>query len=50
MAEGGEIVCTETVYQFPGVAEVIEKTGLQAHPDQALLKGVGNPITFYRLR
>jgi len=29
---------------------VIEKTGLQVTADQALLKGVGNPITFYRLR
>jgi class 3 adenylate cyclase len=49
-AEAGEIVCTEAIYHASGVAEAIEKAGLQVHPDQALLKGVGNPVTFYRLR
>jgi class 3 adenylate cyclase len=50
VAEAGEIVCTEAIFHAPDVAAVIEKAGLQVHPDQALLKGVGNPVTFYRLR
>lgn len=50
MADGGEIVCTEAVYQSPSVMDVIQKAGLHPSPDQALLKGVGNPVTFYRLR
>jgi class 3 adenylate cyclase len=50
VAEAGEIVCTEAVYHAPHVAEVIKKAGLEANEDQALLKGVGSPVTFYRLR
>lgn len=49
-AEAGEIVCTEAVYDAPGVDGVIERMGLVATPDQALLKGVGNPVVIYRLR
>lgn len=49
VAEAGEIVCTEGVYHAPDVAAVIQKAGLKAQPDQALLKGVGSPVTFYRL-
>jgi class 3 adenylate cyclase len=49
VAEAGEIVCTESVYQAPEVAGVIERMGLVAAKDQALLKGVDNPVTIYRL-
>jgi class 3 adenylate cyclase len=49
VAQAGEIVCTEAVYHAPDVAEVIKKAGLRVNPDQALLKGVGSPLTFYRL-
>ena len=49
VAEAGEIVCTEAVYNAPHIAEVIRKEGLHSTQDQALLKGVGNPVTFYRL-
>jgi len=49
VAQAGEIVCTEAVYHAPEVAAVIKKSGLRADADQALLKGVGNPVTFYRL-
>lgn len=50
VAEAGEIVCTESVYRAANVAEIIDKAQLQVSPDQALLKGVGNPVTFYRLK
>ena len=50
VAEAGEIVCTEAVYQAAAIPEIIEKAQLRVDPDQALLKGVGNPITFYRLK
>lgn len=50
VAEAGEIVCTEGVYEAASAAGVIERTGLTAGQDQALLKGVGNPVTIYRLR
>jgi class 3 adenylate cyclase len=49
VAQAGEIVCTEAVYHAPEVAEVIKRAGLRVNPDQALLKGVGSPLTFYRL-
>ncbi len=49
VAQAGEIVCTEAVYHAPEVTEVIKRAGLRVNPDQALLKGVGNPLTFYRL-
>lgn len=49
VAQAGEIVCTEAVYHAPEVAAIIKRAGLRAEPDQALLKGVGNPLAFYRL-
>lgn len=49
VAQAGEIVCTEAIYHAPHIAEAIENAGLHATQDQALLKGVGNPVTFYRL-
>lgn len=48
VAQEGEIVCTEAVYHAPEVAAVIQQVGLKAKPDEALLKGVGNPVTFCR--
>jgi class 3 adenylate cyclase len=49
VAAAGEIVCTEAVYHAPHIPEVIQKAGLHSTKDQALLKGVGNPVIFYRL-
>lgn len=49
LADAGEIVCTEGVYRAPDVSPAIRQAGLLADQDQALLKGVGNPVTFYRL-
>lgn len=50
LAEAGEIVCTEAVYHAANVAEILEKNQFEIKQDQALLKGVGSPVTFYRLR
>jgi len=50
VAAGGEIVCTEAVYAASGAEEVIQDLGLQPTRDQGLLKGLGNPVIFYRLR
>lgn len=50
VAEAGEIVCTEAVYQAVNVAGVLGKSQLEVVQDQALLKGLGSPVTFYRLR
>src|SRR5258706_2056776 len=49
LADAGEIVCTEVVYRAPEVGAAIKRAGLKADQDQALLKGVGNPVTFFRL-
>lgn len=50
LAEAGEIVCTEAIYQAANIADVLATNQFEIKQDQALLKGVGSPVTFYRLR
>lgn len=50
LADGGEIVCTEEVWNVPGVQDRIRAAGLREHRQSAHLKGVAEDVTVYRLR
>lgn len=47
IAGAGELVLTDAVYQSPGVADLV--AGRPLKPEQAMLKGVADPVLVYRL-
>ncbi len=49
VAQGGEIVCTEAIYNASGADEIIRNNRLNVEKDSAVLKGVYGVVPFYRL-
>lgn len=50
LAEGGEIVCTDAVWDSPGVRGRAQVAGLSETLEQAHLKGVEGAVAVHRLR
>jgi class 3 adenylate cyclase len=50
LADGGEIVCTEDVWNAPGVQAQAKQVGLSRQRGLAQLKGVAGEVAVYRLR
>ena len=50
LAGAREIVCTEPVWEAPGVAEASREAGLSPHRDQAVLKGIEGSMEVVRLQ
>ncbi len=50
IAGPGEIVCTQTVYETPGVAELVGSAGLSAERSAVPLRGIAGDVAVVRLR
>jgi len=49
LAGGGEIVCSEEVWQAPGVQQIAAGRGLHVRQEKAPLKGIGERMTLRRI-
>jgi len=50
VAQGGEIVVTDTIWIAPGVQGLVQDFGLEATPDRVELRGISASVPVYRLR
>jgi class 3 adenylate cyclase len=48
LADGRELVCTDAVLASPGVREVVATLGLVLRREEALLKGIDQPVVVHR--
>ncbi|NDJ59507.1 MAG: adenylate/guanylate cyclase domain-containing protein, partial [Chloroflexi bacterium] len=49
LADGSEIVITQPIYDAPGARELIAASHVIVSADDAVLRGMDRPTTFYRL-
>ena len=49
LASSGEIWITDSIWNHPSVAEMIQKSGMQTERKEAILKGVGRPTPVVRM-